>query len=156
MRSLPDSEVIVMNLLRTYEPVGLLSRLHGEMNRLFEPGSLSDLTGASDIWTPAVDIKEEENRFVIHADVPGIRPENIEVTLERGVLTVSGKREAENRDEQDGYRRLERYRGEFARRFALPDTADEDRVDAKIKDGVLELVINKKESSKPRRIAVKA
>lgn len=145
-----------MNLMRSYEPVGLLSKLHDEMNHLFEPGSLSDLTGASGVWTPAVDIKEEENRYVIHADVPGIKPEDIEVTLERGVLTVRGKREAHSQAGQDGYRRLERYRGEFARHFALPDTADEDRVDAKIKDGVLEVVINKKESSKPRRIAVKA
>lgn len=146
-----------MNLMRTYEPIGLLSKLHDEMNRLFEPGSLSALTGASDVWTPAVDIKEEESRYVVHADVPGIKPEDIEVTLECGVLTVRGKRETEARDEQNGYRRrFERYRGEFARHFALPDTADADRVDAKIKDGVLEVVIDKKESSKPRRITVKA
>ncbi|MGH8529982.1 MAG: Hsp20/alpha crystallin family protein, partial [Nevskiales bacterium] len=89
-----------MNLMRTYEPVGLLSKLHDEMNRLFEPGSLSDLTGASGVWTPAVDIKEEENRYLIHADVPGIKPEDIEVTLERGVLTLRGKRVAESRAEQ--------------------------------------------------------
>ncbi|MGH8531092.1 MAG: Hsp20/alpha crystallin family protein [Nevskiales bacterium] len=145
-----------MNMMRTYEPVGMLSKLHYEMNRLFEPGSLPDLTGASGVWTPAVDIKEEENRYLIHADVPGIKPEDIEVTLERGVLTLRGKRVAESRAEQASYRRLERYRGEFARHFALPDTADEERVDARIKDGVLEVVINKKESSKPRRIAVKA
>ena len=146
-----------MTLMRNYEPAaGLLSRLHDEMNRLFEPGSLSDLTGASNAWTPAVDIREEEGRYVIHADVPGIKPADIEVTLERGVLTIRGKREAERTEQTEGYRRMERYRGEFARHFALPDTADEDRVDAKVTDGVLEVVISKKESSKPRRIAVKA
>lgn len=143
-------------LMRSYEPVGLLSRLHDEMNRLFETSGLPDLAGASNVWTPAVDIKEEEGRYVIHADVPGVKAADIEITLERGVLTLRGKRESEHTEQQDGYRRLERYRGEFARHFALPDTADEERVDAKVTNGVLEVVINKKESSKPRRIAVKA
>ncbi len=145
-----------MYLMRTCEPVGRLSKLHAEMSRLFEPGFLPDLAGACGAWSPAVDIKEEEGRYVIHADVPGVKPEDIEVTLERGVLTIRGKRETGRDEQRDGYRRVERYRGEFARHFTLPDTADEDRVDAKVNNGVLEVVINKKESSKPRRITVRS
>ncbi len=144
--------------VRLYEPNRLLSQLHNEVNRLFEPSwsGLSDLSSADSGWAPSVDIREDDSRYLIHADVPGVESKDIEVTLEHGVLTIAGERKADKESEGNGSRRIERSRGRFVRSFALPDTADADKVDAKVKDGVLEISINKKESSKPRRIAVKS
>jgi HSP20 family protein len=154
---LEETKEIAMNL-RVYEPAKLLNQLHHEMNRLFEPQSswLPEVSGVDANWAPPVDIKEDESHYLIRADVPGVDPKDIEVTLERGVLTIAGSRGRETKEERQGYRRVERFRGSFTRAFALPDTADADKVDAKVKDGVLEIVINKKESSKPRRIAVQS
>jgi HSP20 family protein len=144
--------------IRLYEPNRLLNQLHQEVNRLLEPSwaGLSDLSSVDSTWTPSVDIREDDSRYLIHADVPGVNPKDIEVTLEHGVLTIAGERKTEAENEANGYRRVERFRGRFVRSFALPDTADADKVDAKIRDGVLEVVINKKESSKPRRITVQS
>ncbi len=139
--------------MRIYEPASMLNRLHDEIGTLFG-SSLDDVSSAASAWSPAVDIKEEDGRYVIHADVPGVKADDIDITLEKGVLTIQGNRAMESNEERQGYRRVERYRGQFARHFALPDTADSDKVDAKLKDGVLEVVILKKESSKPRRIRV--
>jgi len=147
-----------MNLVR-YEPWGLVNQLHGEINRLFDRNyagqdNESGLT-ASD-WIPAVDIKEEDNRFLIHADVPGVDPKDIEITMEDGILTLKGERKSETREERDGYRRVERVSGQFFRRFTLPDTADAEGVSAKGVNGVLEISIPKQPKAQPRRITVKA
>ncbi|MDE2461005.1 MAG: Hsp20/alpha crystallin family protein [Gammaproteobacteria bacterium] len=147
-----------MNLIR-YEPWGLVNQLQGEVNRLFDRGFVgqdrdSSLT-ASD-WVPAVDIKEEDNRFLIHADVPGVDPKDIEITMEDGILTLKGERKSETREERDGYRRVERVSGQFFRRFTLPDTADAEGVSAKGVNGVLEISIPKQPKAQPRRITVKA
>lgn len=107
-------------------------------------------------WLPAVDIKEEADRFVVRADIPGVESKDIDVSLEDGVLSISGKRESEVKDEQDGYRRIECSYGEFRRQFTLPETADAGKVTAKCDKGVLEIVIGKSEARKPKRIAVKA
>lgn len=144
--------------LRLYEPTNLLGQLHNDLSRMFDTpwSGLADLSAAETSWTPPVDIKEDESHYYIKADVPGVDPKNIEVTLERGVLTISGERQGESREEANGYRRVERFRGRFTRAFSLPDTADADKVDATVRDGVLQVTINKKESSKPRRIAVRS
>jgi HSP20 family protein len=144
--------------LRLYEPTNLLGQLHQDLSRIFDApwSGLADLSTADTSWSPPVDIREDNDHYYIKADVPGVDPKDIEVTLERGVLTISGSRQSESKEERNGYRRVERFHGRFTRAFALPDTADADKVDAKVKDGVLEVVINKKESSKPRRIAVRS
>ena len=148
-------------MMTRYEPWGALRQLHDEMNRAFggalqtrgEDGSSVVTSG----WTPAVDIREEAERFVIAADVPGVSPEDIEVTMENGVLTIKGERKAETRDERDnGYRRVERVYGSFYRRFSLPDTADAEAISATGKNGVLEVVIPKKAAVQPKRIQVAA
>lgn len=145
--------------LTRYEPFGTLQHLQREMNRLFDPvssqeNSVSGLI-ASD-WTPDVDVREENDRFVIHADVPGVNPSDIDITLENGVLSIKGKREFENKSESDAYRHVERVRGSFMRSFTLPNTADADHVSAKTKDGVLEIIVPKEEKAQPRRITVEA
>lgn len=144
--------------LRLYEPSNLLGQLHQDLSRMFDApwAGLSELSAAETSWTPPVDIKEDHDHYYLKADVPGVDPKDIEITLERGVLTIAGVRQSESKEERDGYRRVERFRGRFVRAFSLPDTADGDKVDAQVKEGVLEVTINKKESSKPRRIAVRS
>ncbi len=143
--------------LRLYQPNTLLNRLHDEIGRMFDEGDLGigELTAASNVWSPAVDIQEEENRYLLHVDLPGVKAEDIDITLEHGVLTLQGTRKLVSTEEKSGYRRVERMRGRFVRSFALPDTADNEKVDARLSEGVLEIVIDKKERAKPRKISIK-
>ena len=148
-----------MSMVR-YEPWGLLNQLHGEVDRLFNTrmgryGEDGDQLATSD-WVPAVDIREEDDRFVIHADVPGVDPKDIEVNMEDGVLSIKGERQSEKTDEREGYKRVERVRGSFFRRFSLPDTANADAISARSKNGVLEVVIPKQEKVLPKRIQVES
>ncbi len=141
-----------------YEPFNLLNQLQREVNRLLDTGRAGDEEAGSILadWAPAVDIKEEPNQFVIHADLPGVDIKDIEITLENGVLSLRGQRTAEKKEETGQYRRVERMRGAFLRRFSLPDVADADKVTAKCKDGVLEVVVPKTEAAQPRRIAIQS
>lgn len=143
-----------MSLVR-YQPWGLMRSLQDDLDRLFEQRIAADeTTGSVANWTPPVDIQEEEGRFVLHADIPGVKPEDIEVTMENGVLTISGSREETTRDERNGYRRVERVSGRFFRRFTLPDTANAEGIKAKSTHGVLEVIIPKHDRVMPRRISV--
>ncbi len=148
-----------MALIR-YEPYSLLDQLQREFSRLssVDPGVRDEVSDDSDIavshWRPAVDIKEEQDRYIIRADLPGIEAKDIEITMENGVLTLKGERASEKTEEREGYRRIERARGTFYRRFSLPDTADADKIEAKSKDGVLEIVLPKHRKVQPRRISV--
>ena len=146
-----------MALMR-YEPLNLLNQLQREVNRLFETSRFGDEETGNMLadWMPAVDIKEEPAQFVIHADLPGVDLKDIEVTLENGVLTLKGQRASEKKEETENYRRIERVRGTFLRRFSLPDAVDAEKVAAKCKDGVLELVVPKREAAQPRRIAIES
>jgi HSP20 family protein len=136
-----------------YEPWGLLNQLQRELARS-QDDKTSEGSIATAEWTPAVDIKEETDKFVIYADIPGVKPENIEVSMEAGVLTVKGEKESEAKTEKEGYKRIERTSGSFYRRFSLPDSADGDAINAKCKYGVLEIIIPKREAIKPKRINV--
>ncbi len=144
-------------MLVRYDPWSLVNRLQGDIDRLtgltsrYEDDATS---GATTEWTPAVDIKEENDRFLIEADVPGVKPEDIEITMEEGVLTLRGSREGETREETNGYRRVERVTGRFYRRFTLPDTADAEAIKATSNNGVLQLSIPKLPKVQPRRINV--
>ncbi len=105
-------------------------------------------------WTPSVDVEEYKDKFVIYADVPGVDLANVEITLEKGVLKLSGVREARAENTEVESRRIERSSGRFQRSFTLPDTADGDAVSATGKNGVLEIVIPKRAQVQPRRITV--
>lgn len=146
-----------MALMR-YEPLNLLNQLQREVNRLFETSRLGDEETGHMLadWMPAVDIKEEPAQFVIHADLPGVDIKDIEITLENSVLTLKGQRASEKKEETEQYRRVERVRGTFLRRFSLPDAVDAEKVAAKCKDGVLEVVVPKREAAQPRRIAIES
>jgi len=105
-------------------------------------------------WVPSVDVKEENDRFVLYADLPGIDPDDIEVSMDKGLLTIRGERSSESSSETERYSRIERRYGSFHRRFALPDSADPEGIEARGRNGVLEIVIPKRPETSPRRIQV--
>lgn len=145
-----------MALIR-YEPNEMWSRMHQQLNDLWRTGADPETSNvATSQWMPLVDIKEEPDRFVIKADVPGVKPEEIEVTMENGMLTIRGERTAEEKEDKDGYHRVERSRGSFYRRFGMPDTADPDHIKAASRHGVLEIEIPKRAVAKARKIDVKS
>lgn len=141
-----------------YRPGRSLRDLTGELNRLLEapwfPGTPDFSTVETSQWVPAVDIREEPERFLVEADVPGVKPEDIEVTMENGVLSIRGERRYEKDSSDNGARRIERAHGVFYRRFALPDTADPEKIKARGDNGVLVIEIGKRESARSRRIPV--
>ncbi|AWN17188.1 Hsp20/alpha crystallin family protein [Salinisphaera sp. LB1] len=153
--------------LERYEPRSLLAQFNDEMNRVFgdATGTLpmgSPLSGGA--WRPAVDIHENDDAYLIDVEVPGIDPKDVEITLNNDVLTLSGERversdNAEKSVQREGERaparHVERRYGRFMRRFTLPETADEDAVEARAEHGVLHITVPKKEQSRPRRIEVK-
>ena len=145
-------------LLTRYEPWSAMRQIQNEMGRIFNDAVAGAEDGSNVVtsrWTPAVDIREDSGQFVLAADVPGIDPKDIEVTMENGVLTIKGERKLETEDEGDnGYRRVERAYGSFYRRFTLPDTADAEAISASGNHGVLEVVIPKRAALQPKRIAV--
>ena len=145
-----------MSLVR-YQPWNTMEQLRREMGRMFEqhPSAEEGSSIATSDWTPAVDIKETEKDFVIHADIPGVDPDNIDVHMENGMLSIKGERESETKEEREGYKRVERQSGAFYRRFSLPDTADADKISAQSKHGVLEITIPKQEKVQARKIPVK-
>ncbi len=144
-----------MAIQKYNNPLSLLEQLQREMASVFNTPSVES-NFSTEEWAPAVDIKETDNEFVIHADLPGVKSEDIDVTAEDGILTIKGERESNKTQEKENYKRIERFSGHFLRRFTLPDSADLEKISAKTKDGVLELVIPKVEKVKPKRIEVKA
>ncbi len=137
-----------------YEPWALVNRLQKDIDRLFgAPETTAADTGA---WLPPVDIHEEENQFALHVDLPGVDPKSVEITSDKGVLTIRGRREDVRRESREGYRRIERINGEFQRRFSLPESADVQNIKAKAVNGVLEVVIPKLAQVQPHRITVEA
>lgn len=135
-----------------YEPWALHRELLNEVNRVFGTNDASSAATAD--WVPPVDIEEYADKFVLYADVPGIEPSSIDVTLEKGVLTLSGGREQAVEQGSIERKRSERASGKFLRRFVLPDTVDSDNVSASGKNGVLQVVIPKRAQAQPRKIAV--
>jgi len=148
-----------MNMSR-FEPWGLINVLHRDLDQI--AARRFGLTGTEENghsvadWVPAVDIVEEKERFVLRADVPGVNPEDIDINMENGVLTVSGKRLGETSGEAEGVQRLERSSGKFYRRFTLPETTNAEEISATSVNGILEVVIPKQPQAKSRRITVKS
>lgn len=141
-----------MSLIR-YEPFGLLTQLQREFERSYEKSGAEGSTATAQ-WAPTVDIKEEADKFVIHADIPGVKPEDIDVYMEKGVLTIKGEKHTEATTEDKSYKRIERSYGSFYRRFSLPDSADAENISAHSALGVLNITIPKREAVQPRKINV--
>jgi HSP20 family protein len=135
----------------------LVNRLHQDLDRVFSRELTGDDShGAVCDWMPAVDVNETKDAFVLRADLPGVDPKNIEITMENGVLTIRGHRASETTKEENGFRRVERASGEFFRRFSLPDSADANAITAQSGNGVLTVRIGKRPEVQSRRIEVKA
>ena len=133
-----------------YEPWGLLNRLRRELDQSFET------VAREASFTPPVDIHEEANQFVVRADLPGVKPADIEITAEKGVLSLRGSRNFEQKNDEGHYSRVERVSGKFVRTFSLPENVQTDAIKAQFKDGVLELTIPKIAKAEPRKIEVQA
>lgn len=146
-----------MNVTRL-EPYGLF----GLLNRNLDPfaqrrvGMRSGIENAAVDWVPAVDIAEETERFVLRADLPGVTPDAINISMDKGVLSVSGERMLDDNDETPARRRVERFSGKFERRFSLPDSADADGISARSSNGTLEVTIPKLPEIQHRRISIEA
>lgn len=144
--------------LVNYDPMFSVRQLQDDINRLFSGWSTNDSSSVTADWVPSVDINEFDNKFQLFVDVPGVDPKDVDITLEAGVLTITGERfvQAESADEQVVRRRTERGSGRFYRRFILPESVDADKVKAIDRHGVLEILIPKKEKAVPRKIKVAA
>ena len=142
-----------MTVIR-YEPWALVNRLQKDIDRLF--GAPLSTAADSGAWLPPVDIHEDAQQFLLHVDVPGVDPKAVEISTEQGVLTIRGQRGETTQQAGEGYRRVERIKGDFQRRFSLPETADTQNIRAKAANGVLEIAIPKLAQSQPQRIAVEA
>ena len=145
-----------MEMVR-YNPWGV-GELQNQINRLFQDWDDTDSSGATAGWRPTVDIQEFDSHFQLYVDVPGVNPSDVDITLDNGVLTISGERDRPSvpEGEQMINRRSERGHGQFHRRFILPDTVDADNVKASGGNGVLEISIPKQAKAQPRRIKVTA
>lgn len=145
-----------MNIAR-FEPWNFVDLLHRDLDRLAQHRGIAsnDQSPAAD-WVPAVDIIEEKGRFVLRADVPGVSPEDIDVSMDGGILSVSGERHAIAPEDDTGLQRIERATGRFLRRFTLPEAADAESIAAKCTNGILEVSIPKAPEVQARRITVEA
>ena len=141
-----------MSLTR-HNPWSLFDQLQRELGRYPLKTEDNGDVVTSD-WAPAVDIKEEKDRFLLIADIPGVDPKDIEVHMENGILTIKGERESEKKTEREGYKRIEREHGVFYRRFTMPEGVNPEGIEANSKNGVLTVVIPKKEAVQPRKITV--
>jgi HSP20 family protein len=146
-----------MNISR-FEPWSLVNVLHRDLDQIaarrFGLANAEENGHSIADWLPAVDIVEEQERFVLRADLPGVKAEDIDVNMENGVLSISGQRITETSDDTDGVRRLERTSGKFYRRFTLPETANPEEISAKSEHGILEVTIPKQARVQARRITV--
>jgi HSP20 family protein len=140
-------------LLSRYEPYNLFDQFNNEVNRLFTTTPRRTAAAHAD-WVPDVDIREDEDRFVLMVDLPGIDRKDVEITVDDGVLSLTGQRATVTEEVKDNYRRRERSQGEFLRQFTLPETAAAENISASARDGVLEIVIPKQARPQPQKIAV--
>lgn len=132
-----------------FEPWSIVDLLNRDLNRVAE-------RNLDARWVPAVDIIEEQDHFLLRADVPGVNAADIDVSMEKGVLSVSGERLAEERKDDSATHRIERTSGRFSRRFTLPESVDADGITAKSRNGILEVTIPKLPQIQARRISVEA
>jgi len=133
--------------------------LQSQMNRLFEPflgRSFDDQDLASGSWIPPVDVVEEKDAILVSAELPGLRPEDVEIQYENGVLVLRGQRTFQQESNDRTYHRVERAYGTFVRSFTLPRSADPEKITASFQNGLLEVRVPKREEAKPKMIPINA
>ncbi len=138
---------------RCHQPSNLLRELQTELFPLMGWNKPTESLASETAWAPKVDIKEEENEFVVYADIPGVDPKDIQIDMEGNTLTVRGERSTfkEEKDKDKKYYRLERNYGKFYRQFTLPETVDGSKISAKAKQGVLAIHLPKANEGKHQR-----
>ena len=141
-----------LTAISTWPTLGQVTDLTDELNRLF--GTPLSRTNGFSSWTPAFDIYEEKDNFVVKAELPGMKKEDINVSLHENDLTISGERKSETKTEGTEVYRAERYFGKFERVVTLPAAVAANQVKAEYKDGILTVTLPKSEEAKPRQIAV--
>jgi HSP20 family protein len=149
-----------MNALTRWDPFKEMNELQNRLSTFFgrtpvsgQNGEQENMTVAE--WAPLVDITEDDKEYLIKAELPEVKKDAVKVTVENGVLTITGERKIEKEEKGRKYHRVERAYGNFVRSFTLPDDADANKVNAEFKDGVLKVHVAKSEAAKPKQIEVK-
>jgi HSP20 family protein len=153
-----------MRMIRC-NPWVLLRDIHEEANQLFDQKMVKEANAvchkeeketdlATHQWVPRTDIKTVGNQYIILTDLPGISPDEIEISVEKNVLTLKGERKSTSKVEGENYSRQERFTGTFCRRFTLPEDVDSEQIGAKSKHGVLEIILPKKEELLSKKIDI--
>lgn len=147
------------NTLARWNPLRELEDFQTRILKAFHPSSTNQSNGQESLtmaeWMPLVDITEDEKEYVITAELPEVKKEDVKVTVENGILTITGERKFEKEENTKKYHRVERSYGSFARSFSLPESGDSSKVDAIFKEGVLKVHVAKSEIARPKQIEVK-
>ncbi|MCX7829737.1 MAG: Hsp20/alpha crystallin family protein [Acidobacteria bacterium] len=143
--------------IRKWNPFSEMMALQNQLDRLFgetlERGTRGDLDFGS--WMPPVDLREENDKLVLEMELPGLKKDDIEVSIENNVLTIKGERKFEKEEKKENYHKIERSYGKFSRSFSLPATIKPEGIDAALKDGILTLSLPYAEEAKPKKISIK-
>lgn len=149
-----------MNALARWDPFKEMEELQGRLGRFFgltpaRPGNGGRESMAVAEWAPSVDVIEDPKEWLVKADLPEVKKEDVKVTVENGVLTITGERKIEKEEKEKKYHRIERSYGTFLRSFTLPEGADGSKVSADFKEGVLKVHLPKSEKALPKTVDVK-
>lgn len=148
-----------MNALTRWDPFKEMDELNKRLNSLFSLSPSRQTNGKEAMtvaeWLPLVDITEDDKHYLIKAELPEVPKEAVKVTVEDGVLTLSGERKFEKEEKDKKYHRIERAYGSFTRSFTVPDDADDSKVSAEFKEGVLTVRLTKNEKARPKSVEVK-
>ncbi len=140
-----------------YTDLGGFNKTMNDLNKVFGANFsriFEDAGITKGNWSPAVDVREDENGIALEADLPGLTKDDFELSIENYILTLKGERKFEKKAEEANYHRVERSYGKFVRTFTLPSTVDVDKVKADFKDGVLSVSLPRKEETRPRQIKI--
>jgi HSP20 family protein len=150
-----------MNAMTHWNPFKEMDEMQKKLSSLFNPGLTRWHNGKEEMtvaqWSPLVDIREDDKEYLIKAELPEVKREDVKVTVENSVLTITGERHFEREDKDKGgkYHRVERSYGSFVRSFGLPDDADASKVNAEFKDGLLQVHVTKSEKARPKSVEIK-
>jgi HSP20 family protein len=148
-----------MSALTRWDPFKEMDDLQKRLNSIFGLNPQRPINGKEEMtvaqWLPLVDITEDDKQYLIKAELPEVRKDDVKVVVESGVLTISGERKFEKEEKDKKYHRIERSYGSFTRSFSVPDDADDSKVSAEFKDGVLTVHLAKSEKARPKSIEVK-
>jgi HSP20 family protein len=149
---------MAVNLPVRYEPIRDVANVRDEIERFFDGRfgqAFRELATTVGGWTPEIDVEETDDGFRFHVELSGVKPEDISVSVEDGILTLTGERKFYEEKEAEGFRRVERRFGAFHRAMRLPTKVDPEAIEARYTNGVLEVTVPKAEETKPHRIEVK-